>query len=211
MTTGAAGGQLGVSWVPIRRSARGYRPPSRPGVRHDRCQAETSRESRVRPLSRGSGAFTLSSRHGGQVAWKAVPDPKRPSHEARWPRSPVPASWSRRSEGSLSPPCLERQIVLARGGQGHQTVRHIAVEIGTLEPSSFRHKHPESRRGTSRLARREHTSVHQARTTASPGSRWLQNCVAPDQLLIFQEFRRGAVFPPGQERSSHLPNASKVD
>ena len=96
-------------------------------------------------------------------------------------------------------------------GEGHQTVRHIAVEIGTLEPSSFRHKHPELRRGTSRLARREHTSVHQARTTASPGSRWLQNCVAPDLLLIFQEFRRGAVFPPGQERSSHLANASKVD
>jgi hypothetical protein len=30
-----------------------------------------------------SGGFILSSRHGGQLAWKAVPDPMRTS---RWPK-----------------------------------------------------------------------------------------------------------------------------
>jgi hypothetical protein len=30
----------------------------------------------VRPLSRGFGGFTLSSRHGSEVAWKAKVDPK---------------------------------------------------------------------------------------------------------------------------------------
>jgi hypothetical protein len=32
--------------------------------------------SHERLLSRGFGGFTLSSRRGGQVAWKAVPDPE---------------------------------------------------------------------------------------------------------------------------------------
>ena len=40
-------------------------------------------------------------------------------------------------------------------------------------------------------------------------SRWLENCVAPDlarwRAVIFQEFRRGAVFPPGKERVRTLP------
>ena len=51
---------------------------------------------------------------------------------------------------------------------GDQTVRHIAIEIGDLDLSSFRHKHPESRRGTSRLARREHASVHQRGRQPAP-------------------------------------------
>ena len=34
---------------------------------------DSGRQGRRCPLSRGLGGFTLSSRHGGQVAWKAVP------------------------------------------------------------------------------------------------------------------------------------------
>ena len=51
---------------------------------------------------------------------------------------------------------------------GDQTVRHIAIEIGDLDLSSSRHKHPESRRGISRLARREHASVHQRGRQPAP-------------------------------------------
>jgi hypothetical protein len=43
--------------------------------------------------SRGFGGFALSSRHGGQMAWKAVPDPEPDKSAAR--------SWSR----SVSGPC----------------------------------------------------------------------------------------------------------
>ena len=45
----------------------GLEPPVRPGAQHDRCQAESGRESRYVCFSRNFGGFTLSSRHGGQV------------------------------------------------------------------------------------------------------------------------------------------------
>ena len=59
----------------LRISALGWELPPRPGVRHGRCQTESGRQCRRCPLTRGLGSFNLSSRHGGQVAWKAVPDP----------------------------------------------------------------------------------------------------------------------------------------
>ena len=61
----------------------GYRPPSRPGARHGRCQVESGRSGSVHTLSRGFGGFTRSSRHGGQVTWKAGPDPERKLAHAR--------------------------------------------------------------------------------------------------------------------------------
>ena len=51
------------AWLTM--SEFGYGPPSRPGTRQDRSQAESGRESPLRPLSRDFGSFTLSSRHGG--------------------------------------------------------------------------------------------------------------------------------------------------
>ena len=57
-------------------SPPGYTQPSQPVTGHVRYTADSGRQGRRCPLSRGLGRFTLSSRHGGQVAWKAVPDPR---------------------------------------------------------------------------------------------------------------------------------------
>ena len=61
----------------------GYTKPTQPVTPGPTSanRADSGRQGRLCPLSRGLGGFTLSSRHGGQVAWKAVPDPELPR---RW-------------------------------------------------------------------------------------------------------------------------------
>jgi hypothetical protein len=59
-------------------------PASQPVAGQVRYRADSGRQGRRCPLSRGLGGFTLSSRHGGRVARKAVPDPELP---CQWIRS----------------------------------------------------------------------------------------------------------------------------
>jgi hypothetical protein len=53
-------------------TAPGYGLPSHPGARYGRFQVHSGRQRRRRPLFAVFGGFTHNSRHGGQVAWKAV-------------------------------------------------------------------------------------------------------------------------------------------
>ena len=65
------------------------------------------------PLSRDFGGFTLSSRHGGQVAWKAVPDPK--------PTFPSPLTCSDRVDREAiarRPRATDLYVALMSGGTG---------------------------------------------------------------------------------------------
>ena len=71
-------GQDAARRAVLTMAAPGYNQPSQPVTGHVRYRADSGRHSRRCPLSRGFGGFTLSSRHGGQVIWKAVPDPKLP-------------------------------------------------------------------------------------------------------------------------------------
>ena len=61
--------------------------PPQPVTGHFRYRADFGRQGRRCPLSRGLGGFSLSSRHGGQVTWKAVPDPERQPGAVETPRS----------------------------------------------------------------------------------------------------------------------------
>jgi hypothetical protein len=71
-------------------STHGYTQPSQPVMGHVRYVADFGRQGRRCPLSRGLGGFPLSSRHGGQVVWKAVPDPFR-----TWRRLLRKSGWAR--------------------------------------------------------------------------------------------------------------------
>jgi hypothetical protein len=71
----------------------GYTRPSQPVTCHVRYRADSGRHSRRCAPSRGFGGSTLSSRPGGQVARKAVPDPKENS--GTLPRSPSSRRWRR--------------------------------------------------------------------------------------------------------------------
>jgi hypothetical protein len=51
--------------VNISISGDSYGPPSHPGTRHGRCQAETGRESRYVCFPAISAASPLGGRHGG--------------------------------------------------------------------------------------------------------------------------------------------------
>jgi hypothetical protein len=55
----------------------GYTQPSQPVTCLVRYRVHSGRQGRQCPLLRRFGGITLSSGHGGQVAWKAVPDPRR--------------------------------------------------------------------------------------------------------------------------------------
>jgi hypothetical protein len=68
-------------------SLPGYSQPCQPVMDYVRYRADSSRQCRRCPLSRGLGGFTFSSRHGGQVACKSVPDPKQTTSRADWARS----------------------------------------------------------------------------------------------------------------------------
>ena len=57
----------------LRRSVVGERPPRAQDASCARC-GQGGEKIAARLLSRGLGGFTLCNRHGGQVAWKAVPD-----------------------------------------------------------------------------------------------------------------------------------------
>ena len=74
----------------------GYTQPSQPVTGHVRYRADSGRQGLRCPLSRGSGGFTLSSRHGGQVAWKAVPDPER-----TWTTVQIGSSRTKKSAASI--------------------------------------------------------------------------------------------------------------
>jgi hypothetical protein len=110
--------------------------------------------SRLSPEEYGSGGTAPLSEGSAHRSFGAPLRRRAAAHKAK----PLPNAGDRKA---VCPrPAWSGRCLGARWA-GDQTVRHIAIEIGDLDLSSFRHKHPEPRRGTSRLARREHASIHQ--------------------------------------------------